>query len=199
MHEHNLHENEHFFDHGAAKYDKRLTQFWMKKFYKPALHEIKTEGSILDVSCGTGNLLLELSKRSHKDLHGIDYSQQMVEVAQAKLKENATIQKADVHHLPFKENSFDYVISTEAFHHYYDQQKALQELVRVTKKMGKVIICDINFSFKNIHQLFHRFEPGHVKINSKNEFRVLFENVGLTQIRQKRHYFFALKTVGVKS
>ncbi|MBI2572513.1 class I SAM-dependent methyltransferase [Candidatus Woesearchaeota archaeon] len=194
----NLHSNEHFFDHGAARYDRRMIQFWMKKYYRPAIKEITAPGSILDVSCGTGNLLQELSQRDYQNLQGVDYSSKMVEIAQAKLKGIATIQKADVHHLPFKDNTFDYVVSTEAFHHYHNQQKAIQELARVTKSQGKVIVCDINFSFKIIHRLFHRFEPGHVKINSKEEFKILFEKAGLTNITQTRDSLFAIKTVGVK-
>ena len=91
----------------------------------------------------------------------------MLAVARTKLPKEATLLKADVHRLPFKDDFFDYVTSTEAFHHYHDQQKALQEMFRVTKTGGKIIIVDINFFLRHIHWLFQKIEPGCVKVNSK--------------------------------
>ncbi len=52
---------------------------------------------------------------------------------------------ADVHHLPFKQGSFDRVISTCLLHHLNDTEKALNEIKRVTKNGGLVSIylsCD---------------------------------------------------------
>ena len=194
----NLHANERFFDRGASCYDRRIVQFWMRKFYQPAMNDIEKNGAVLDVSCGTGNLLVELASQGHTNLQGVDYSSKMVEAAGQKLSNKAVIQKGDVHQLPFPDRTFDYVVSTEAFHHYYDQSKALSELVRVTKKNGKVIVSDINFFVRPIHWLFQKVEPGCVKINSKTEMRSLFADAGLTEINQERSFLFALKTVGVK-
>lgn len=120
-------------------------------------------------------------------------------MARLKLPSAIQLKVADVHHLPFSSNSFDSVLSTEAFHHYESQSKALQEMIRVTKKGGKVIVVDINFFFKPIHWLFQRVEPGCVKINNKREIKNLFENNGLTKVHQQRSFMFAVITVGIKS
>ncbi len=213
----NIARNETFFSRWAGKrgwfgYDRFLVQFWMKRFHRPLFAElvIKKEVRFLDVSCGTGELLKKLCEKSSKNVnleasqkaaakwYGVDISPGMLEKARAKLPKEVVLQEADVHQLPFHDNLFDYVVSTEAFHHYHSQEKALQELIRITKPSGKVIIIDINFFFTVIHRLFAWLEPGCVKVNSRKEIRRLFENNGLTVVKQKRSFLFAVMTVGEK-
>ena len=193
-----IEENLSFFDRWASTYDRFLFQFWMKKFHVPVLKELllNQKTKVLDISCGTGELLKKLEGKA--ELHGIDLSQEMLSKARAKLSQNVKLRKADVHDLPFKDIFFDYVISTEAFHHYYDQQKAVREMARIIKSGGKVIVVDINFFLKPIHWLFKKLEPGHVKINSRKEMKQLFQQAGLKDIRQRRNFLFAIMTVGEK-
>ncbi len=192
-------ENLSFFNGLAKSYDAPLLQFWMEKFHRGVLKEVseKKRFKILDVGCGTGKLLEKLRGRS--SLFGVDLSLKMLEVAKERLENKATLVEGDVHKLPFKNNFFDYTISTEAFHHYYAQSKALEEMKRVTVKGGKVIVVDINFFLRFIHYLFEKFEPGCVKVNNKKEIYALFEKAGLQNIRQKRAFLFAVMSVGYKN
>jgi len=194
----NLSKNRYFFNKWAKSYDQASNQFWMKRFHVPVLKELllNQETKILDISCGTGELLQKLEGKA--SLYGIDFSEEMLKKARSKLSQKAKLQKADVHALPFNDNFFDYVFSTEAFHHYYDQQKAVQEMARITKTGGKVLVVDINFFLKPIHWLFKKFEPGHVKINSKKQMKQLFQQAGLKNIKQQRNFLFAIMTVGEK-
>jgi len=194
----NIKKNRIFFDRWAKSYDAGLFQFWMRRFYLPVLKEVilTKKSRLLDISCGTGELLQKW--RGKAQLYGGDISEEMLKKAQTKLPEGVTLVKADVHNLPFKNNYFDYVITTEAFHHYYDQKIALAEMCRVTKKGGKVIVSDINFFLKPIHWLFEKVEPGCVKINSKREMRELFEKNTLKNVRQNRNFIFAVMTTGEK-
>ncbi|MDP3734159.1 MAG: class I SAM-dependent methyltransferase [Nanoarchaeota archaeon] len=192
-----IEQNINFFDHWAKTYDKNLFQFWMRRFYRPAL-KIIDGGKILDVSCGTGEFLRELAKKKKNLIYGIDLSPQMIAQARQKLGRQINLQKADVHILPFPENSFDYVVSTESFHHYYNQYKALAEMKRVAKKGGKVIVVDINFFLPPIHWLFEMLEPGCVKINSRKEIKNIFQKLGLGDIVQRRSFIFSVLTMGVK-
>ncbi len=194
----NISGNLSFFNKWAKSYDLDLFQFWMKKFHVPVFKELllNQKTKVLDLSCGTGELLKKLEGKAI--IYGVDISEEMLKKARSKLSAKSKLQKADVHALPFKDKYFDYVISTEAFHHYYDQQKAVQEMSRVTKEGGKAIIVDINFFLKPIHWLFKRLEPGHVKINSKKEMKLLFTQAGLKNIRQQRNFLFAVMTVGEK-
>src|SRR3989338_7631236 len=147
-------ENRLFFNQWAGTYDYWLFQFWMKRFHKVALQTIKNKDSIiLDVSCGSGELLAELAKTGFQKLHGVDLAAEMLLTAKRKLPGRVQLYEADVLQLPFASHTFDYVVSTEAFHHYPEQERALLELKRVLKKGGCLIIADINFFIRPIHWL----------------------------------------------
>lgn len=194
-----LEANKKFFGNWASTYDFSLFQWWMRGFQREVKKSfiLSKETKILDISCGTGELLKELQGKAQ--LTGVDFSEEMLEKARGKLAKDVELKQADVHELPFKENTFDIVISTEAFHHYYDQEKAVKEMMRVTKKGGKLMISDINFFSKVIHYLFEKIEPGCVKVNSKKEMYELFKKAGLKNITQKRSFLFAVLTIGEKS
>ena len=197
----NLSKNQKFFDNWAKTYDKKLFQFWMQKFQTPILKILKEtpkDARILDISCGSGNLLDKLVKVNFHNLYGFDLSLEMLKVAQKKLPSTVILQNGDVHKLPFSENTFDFVITTEAFHHYYSQKRALLEMKRVTKAGGSIIVVDVNFFLRPIHFLFEQFEPGCKKINSRKELYTLFKKSGLKKIHQQRNALFAIMTRAVK-
>lgn len=188
------------FNMWAPHYDFSLFQWWMKKFHKKIIQEVApgVKAKFVDLSCGTGELLHELAKtKPLLSLHGVDIAENMLAVAKQKVP-SAKFYQMDVHHLRLKDNLFDYVVSTEAFHHYPDQRKALSEMVRVCKPGGKVMIADINFFSSLLHRLFEKIEPGCVHINSRKEMHKLFEEAGLKDIRQERIFLFAVTTIGMK-
>ena len=194
-------ENTAFFDAWAKSYDCFLFQFWMKHFHQGVLKvlDFSKPFTLLDVSCGTGELLNTIAKKSPKcKLSGMDFSQEMISSAQRKNK-NIYFQQGDVHKLSFKDNTFDYVISTTAFHHYHDQQKAMQEMTRVAKKGGSIIVSDIHFLLRLFNFLNEKLEPGCVHVNSGKEMKSLFEKVGLINIQQKRNFMFSMITLGIKN
>jgi arsenite methyltransferase len=112
--------------------------------------------AILDIGCGRGLLLIETAKRIPNGkaigadlwLGNIEYknSPQMV-------LDNATIEgvsdrveviTADALALPFDDRSFDLVMTSLMMHHITDINKALNEMVRVVKPGGMLIIADVN-------------------------------------------------------
>ena len=197
--EKNISQNLKFFDRWADSYDFGIVQFWMRRFYRPVFQLVDSgKKRVLDISCGTGEFLHELNeKRTEAELYGIDISEKMIEIARKKLPK-VRFAVGDVHDLKYKANYFDYVITTEAFHHYYDQQLALKEMARVAKKGAKVVVVDVNFFVRPIHWIFECLEPGCVRINSKHDMKKLFEKAGLRVVSQKRSGIFAMVAVGVK-
>ncbi len=192
--------NRKLFNRWASTYDFGLFQFWMKKFQVPAIKEIDfgKKPKILDISCGTGELLRSLAAAGKGKLYGVDIAEKMLDKARQKLPSEVQLQKADVHHLPFKSDTFDYVLTTEAFHHYSGQKKALQEMSRVTRKGGKVIVVDVNFFLRPVHFLFHKPAPVTVTLHDREEMKKLFAEAGLKVEKQQRSFLFAVMTVGVK-
>lgn len=105
-------------------------------FYTYVLKELKAlqPDTILDVGCGEGFTLRKLKDaKIGKKLEGIEYLDRAIELGK---KENPdiTIKKGTIYTLPYKDNSFDVVVCTEVLEHLEEPEKALQELIRVSKK-----------------------------------------------------------------
>lgn len=187
------------FDFWAGFYNREPISFWLMRIQKKIVGQMPVSrmSSVLDVACGTGTALRLLSKKGVTALAGIDRSQAMLD--RARMKVNASLKLASACMLPFERGKFDFVMSTEAFHHFPDPKKAVCEMARVAKPGGKVYIADINFGSSLIHWLFRKLEPGHIRIYSKQEFAGLFEEARLSVLEQKRIGLFVILTVGEKA
>ncbi|MBW2992875.1 class I SAM-dependent methyltransferase [Candidatus Woesearchaeota archaeon] len=94
----------------------------IKKLISPKQNE-----TLLDVGCGTG-ICTDWNCRCT----GIDPSKGLIKEAKKKYK-NIKFIVAPAEKIPFKEHSFDYVISVTALHLCQDIDKALDEIKRVGK------------------------------------------------------------------
>lgn len=96
---------------------------------------IKPGDKILDIGCGKGFQLYEISLLvPGVEIYGIDISSYAIENAKEEVKEH--LQVGNANHLPFPDNYFDLVFSITTLHnlHNYDLDKALREMERVGKK-----------------------------------------------------------------
>ncbi len=194
-------ENLWFFNAWASWYDYSGLSLWLRYVQKKVVDslEIKARNYLLDASCGTGELLRYLQKKVPlAKLYGLDLSSKMLKVTKKKLGSRAILKEGSVERLPFASRSFDFVFSTEAFHHYLHPEKALPEFHRVLMPKGKLVIADLNFSSAVVHKLFKWLEPGHVDIYSPKQFKEMFEDAGFKVLSQKRVGMFAIITVGAK-
>ncbi len=113
------------------------------------LAQIKPGDSVLDVACGTGNLTLTAKAYAgpQGDVHGIDASPEMIEVARrktARSKYKVLFDLGLIEKLDFPDGTFDKVISRLAIHHLPDDLKwrAFAEVLRVLKPGGLFFIAD---------------------------------------------------------
>jgi ubiquinone/menaquinone biosynthesis C-methylase UbiE len=191
-------ENKLFFGIWSLVYGIDPVSLWLKSLQNSILSRLKIskESYVLDVGCANGGLLSTLYFKGVRKLYGVDISDSMIKRANKKLGNKAVLKAASVEKIPFNPNSFDYVLSTEAFHHFPDPDKAIKEMKRMLKKNGRLVIADINFYFNFIHWLFKKIEPGHVKIYNDKEFRNLFEKNNLKIIEQRRIGLFSILTIG---
>lgn len=100
---------------------------------------------VLDVGCGTGVLLRELSQRlpPARELTGIDAAAAMVEAASADPDSTLRYCRGRAERLPFGNASFDLVISTTSFDHWADQAAGLAECHRVLVPGGRLVLTDL--------------------------------------------------------
>ena len=101
-----------------------------------------------DVGCGTGTLALALkSSVGTGEVHGIDASPEMIEVARekaAKASSDIDFRVALIEAIPFPDATFDLVTSSLMLHHLPDDLKrtGLDEIRRVLKPGGRFMAMD---------------------------------------------------------
>ena len=195
-------ENKEFFDRFAAYYDRSALKKWLISLQKKSLWEINfgKNSRILEVGCGTGDLLLFLSKQKKSfKLYGVDISGEMLKIARRRLLNTRVRLKLEpAERIRFRKGYFDYVLSIDAFHHYYNYESVMKNFCRVLRKNGRLVVIDVDFGFI-LNKIFHAIEPGNNKMFNAGEFRRLFEQYNLKGIKQKRIGLFSLLTTGEKN
>lgn len=170
------------FNSTAGEYDSSFDGRFVKVMYEPLLDELdkNAEGKLLDVGCGTGNILCKLVN-GKRELFGIDLSENMVRECSKRMEGNAEIKIADAEHMPYKDNFFDVLICNASFHHYPHPQEVLKEMKRVLKSGGRLLIGEgyAIQPFRAILNLsFHFSDSGDFKSYGKHEFIRMLEDNG---------------------
>ena len=128
-----------YYDHISEGYDELYRDEQIKKLniIKSKI-KIRNNSKLLDVGCGSG-----MSSDFGCFVVGIDPSMGLLKNNPNK---NKIIGIAEM--LPFRDGSFDWVISVTAMHNFDDAEKALKEIKRVIKKSGKIVITILKTSAK---------------------------------------------------
>ena len=110
----------------------QLHKKYLLKYLKP-----QAKDAILDIGCGMGHYLDTLSKFS-KNLVGLDNDLIPLLYAQKTTRADYILSKGEK--MPFKNNSFDKLISFFVLEHIQDDCSAVKEMWRVGKNKAKVLI-----------------------------------------------------------
>ncbi len=97
---------------------------------------------ILDAGCGPGFYLRILTEMGlNLKVYGVDVDRPAMAVAKESLKgKNVSISYGDLTNLKFADNSFDKVILSEVAEHVPDDKKCLQEMYRILKPGGLLVV-----------------------------------------------------------
>jgi len=210
---------EKMFNDIAPKYDLLnhvlsggIDILWRKKVRK--LLEPMKPKQILDVATGTGDLAIELAKLEPKKIVGLDIAAQMLEVGEQKIKKLKLdhiirMVHGDSAKIPFSDNSFDAITVAFGVRNFENLQKGLQQMNRVLKPGGRVVVLEFSkpdkFLFKQIylfyfkyilpvvgrtvskHKEAYTYLPDSVaKFAEGKEFLEQLEMAGFKETRQKR-------------
>lgn len=127
------------------------------------IRKYRPEGVMVDVGCGPGYLVATMAKSSSR-LHviGVDIAEEMVELATGNISalglgERVEFRQGDIQELPFRDNSVDFVVSTLSLHHWSEPKQALEEIYRVLKPGGQLLIFDLRRDAKRLFYWLLRF------------------------------------------
>jgi ubiquinone/menaquinone biosynthesis C-methylase UbiE len=136
------------YDRLAERYDRRWADYNARSLalLRPSLSGADL-GDVLDLGCGTGNLLPRLGEWEARvrSYTGVDASNAMLRAAAAKLAASnflVTLEAADAASLPFAAASFDTVVSASALHDFAEPERAMGEVRRVLRPGGRLLLVD---------------------------------------------------------
>jgi len=107
------------------------------------LLKANTGDRLVDVGCGTGLVVAELTERGIKAM-GVDISEQMITVARHRFPDNDFLVAA-AESLPFEDGSLDGYRAERLYQHLKDPAQALVEARRVLKPGGSLLIVDQDY------------------------------------------------------
>jgi homoserine O-acetyltransferase len=112
--------------------------------YQTILGLIPPDSSILDLGCGTGELLARLRGRGHRRIIGVELDEQAI---LACMRRGLDVVQADLNHgLPaFNEGQFDFVILSQTLQSVFDVHRILDDMLRVGRR---AIVSFPNFAYK---------------------------------------------------
>ena len=154
-----------------------------------------TEGKILDVGCADGTATKFILEQSKADLVvGVDVLQSSVDYAKKRFKsKKLKFLTAEAENLPFENNQFEAVFCLDSIEHFFEPEKVVQEIRRVLKKNGYlVILVHTDSLLFRIIWFFWENSRGwvwkgtHVHEFSGDQLKKLIKDVGFEIIVQKR-------------
>jgi ubiquinone/menaquinone biosynthesis C-methylase UbiE len=166
--------------------------------------DLRAGQSVLDVAAGNGNASLAAARR-WCDVTATDYVPALLERARERARAerlNIAFREADAEALPFRDRSFDVVVSTFGVMFTPDQERAASELIRVTKPGGKIGLANwtpegfIGQLFKTIGK--HLPPPAGVKSpaswGTRARLAELFEPHASSIAAPERHFVFRYRS-----
>lgn len=149
-------ENREMFDRIAKSYDpaNRALSFGMDRSWRrKAVGFLKPfrGGRYLDIGTGTGDLVFEILHQSANVLiDGIDPSEPMLEIARAKAEKHSvgdavSFFAADALDLPMESETYDGIVLGFCFRNIERRKKALEEMLRVLKPGGVLVILEATY------------------------------------------------------
>jgi len=110
------------------------------------LLKLPTDGWLLDGGGGTGRVSSHLNGLAGHIVVS-DLSHRMLKKARGK---GVRPVRAYVEHLPFADEFFDRVLVVDALHHFCDQREAIEDLLRVLKPGGRLVIEEPDLNHKGV-------------------------------------------------
>jgi SAM-dependent methyltransferase len=170
----------------AADYDHRafdswipLQRYWQRTRFRIIQDFAADEGLVLDIGCGSSRIVQTLPRAV-----GIDLAIRKLRWLRAP---GRALLAADMNHLPFRDRSFNAVVSSEVIEHIPRRDVRLEELIRVIRPGGTLILGTPDYGkrlWRTLEWIYGTIFPGgyakeHINRYTHEELRRILEELGL--------------------
>ncbi len=167
---------------------RRVLEWKMGKPEERLMEFLQLSGdeTVLDAGCGSGfHSLLMAEQVPNGKVIAVDVSTEMLDqlrknAKKAGVSERIQVVHADGLHLDLEDNSVDRALSAAVWHHLDDPQGACNEMARVVRPGGRIVVSDLNIepSTKAVAGL-----KGHDQAFQAEDMRRIMAKSGLTNIQ----------------
>jgi ubiquinone/menaquinone biosynthesis C-methylase UbiE len=165
-----------------AKWYANLTKKALDDFRalaRQVAEQLPPDADVLEVAPGPGYFAIELAKLGDYRITGLDISETFVEIAKrnaAQSNVQVDFRRGNAAGMPFKSDSFDFLLCRAAFKNFAAPLGALREMHRVLKPGGRALIIDLrkDSSNESVSQAVDEMRLGAVNgILTKATFRFM--------------------------
>jgi ArsR family transcriptional regulator len=174
--------SQQFFESAAGRWDKLRTDLFGQSSHLQALAGLLNDRWVVgDLGSGTGQLAAAVAPFVTRVI-AVDRSGDMLQAARRRLREwpNVEVRRGELEALPIEDNTLDAATLLLVLHHIPDPAAVLNDVARVTKPGGRVLIVDMLPHDREEY----RQQMGHVWLGfSQEQTRRLLSAAGFESIR----------------
>ncbi len=201
------------FDNIAFRYDflnqvlsMGIHHRWRKKAVAYFIHD--KPALVLDIATGTGDFAIEALTAHPGKVIGVDISEGMLKFGREKinklnLQDKIELKSGDAENLDFIDNSVDVITVGFGVRNYENLEKGLQNMYRVLKPGGKLVILEFSKptgAFKYLYNFYFKYiTPAIGKIFSKDNSAYTYLPASVQAFPDGEKFISVLNSLGYKN